>query len=207
MARAGTGIIPARAGFTRPRNGGGRRVQDHPRSRGVYLSARVPVRTEHGSSPLARGLRPDHAKIPRPTRIIPARAGFTLTRTQITPGPQDHPRSRGVYRICATAPITGTGSSPLARGLLSGAINTILAARIIPARAGFTYGRPGHRRGSRDHPRSRGVYWRSRISRRTRTGSSPLARGLHTHGRALANIHGIIPARAGFTSSGARSRS
>ena len=73
--------------------------------------------------------------------------------------------------------------------------------RIIPARAGFTTAcnRAGAWR--RDHPRSRGVYpGRSRPSS-TRSGSSPLARGLQVAAGWGFILVGIIPARAGFTPS------
>ena len=50
-----------------------------------------------------------------------------------------------------------------------------------------------------DHPRSRGVYFWRRSQYRTRTGSSPLARGLRERGRPRGLAHRIIPARAGFT--------
>ena len=56
--------------------------------------------------------------------------------------------------------------------------------RIIPARAGFTPGRPGPLSPGRDHPRSRGVYTATTPGREARRGSSPLARGLpviHDH--------------------------
>ena len=51
------GIIPARAGFTRPTACRRRPAWDHPRSRGVYRTAGHPVAVIPGSSPLARGLR------------------------------------------------------------------------------------------------------------------------------------------------------
>ena len=91
------GIIPARAGFTdhRPARSRGRR--DHPRSRGVYISAYDELMSTLGSSPLARGLRVLTAKVPGLGRIIPARAGFT-------------------EQLPITL-IADWGSSPLARGL------------------------------------------------------------------------------------------
>ena len=52
-----SGIIPARAGFTRPRFSESARSRDHPRSRGVYNSCEITLRIVLGSSPLARGLR------------------------------------------------------------------------------------------------------------------------------------------------------
>ena len=54
--RCGRGIIPARAGFTVCGSAYGGHVGDHPRSRGVYLSAFADGRISWGSSPLARGL-------------------------------------------------------------------------------------------------------------------------------------------------------
>ena len=51
------GIIPARAGFTRPASPRRPTTPDHPRSRGVYAVPRVLPGFSGGSSPLARGLR------------------------------------------------------------------------------------------------------------------------------------------------------
>ena len=91
-------------------------------------------------------------------RIIPARAGFTRPERSPPTWGADHPRSRGVYAVTLSGRTTSMGSSPLARGLLQVRAVPGLGVGIIPARAGFT-GRlvPG-RSGSRDHPRSRGVY-------------------------------------------------
>mgnify|MGYP001673488441 CR=1 FL=1 len=51
-----------------------------------------------GSSPLARGL-PLLVHTPGlASRIIPARAGFTVSRSPRAVPARDHPRSRGVYR-------------------------------------------------------------------------------------------------------------
>ena len=53
---------------------------------------------------------------------------------------------------------------------------------------------------ARDHPRSRGVYSTPCPPSGGRPGSSPLARGLHATDATVADDAGIIPARAGFTS-------
>ena len=50
-----------------------------------------------------------------------------------------------------------------------------------------------------DHPRSRGVYAGVGSGGRGRSGSSPLARGLHIVREAIRDWARIIPARAGFT--------
>ena len=132
-----------------------------------------------GSSPLARGLRGAERPRGSAARIIPARAGFTGTLNQHSPG-------RG-------------GSSPLARGLRRDRSGDVRRLRIIPARAGFTAPPPTHPGGSRDHPRSRGVYSLCIYVYAAGDGSSPLARGLR-HGEGRDHRRGrIIPARAGFT--------
>ena len=152
------GIIPARAGFTRPRPGAPSRRRDHPRSRGVYRTGAGGSSSWPGSSPLARGLPPTTPPARGPAGIIPARAGFTCPSSPAASPEKDHPRSRGVYAGCLPAGRTRGGSSPLARGLLPGNYPPDGGTRIIPARAGFTGRRIQHHLLARDHPRSRGVY-------------------------------------------------
>ena len=113
--------------------------------------------------------------------------------------PLDHPRSRGVYTAGDLAIAAETGSSPLARGLHSGNPHTRQCVRIIPARAGFTRYLWTDFDRYEDHPRSRGVYSEPPAHHRSRTGSSPLARGLLHNIREQLAQAGIIPARAGFT--------
>ena len=152
------GIIPARAGFTRPmtrlRSGRG----DHPRSRGVYSGDAPTPSPRTGSSPLARGLPIKRGDALRSIRIIPARAGFTLIMTVYAFPAEDHPRSRGVYVSPRRAIPPTLGSSPLARGLPRASAVSVISVGIIPARAGFTNGRRILLGQLRDHPRSRGVY-------------------------------------------------
>ena len=155
---------------------------DHPRSRGVYLSCAVSTTSLTGSSPLARGLL--------------SICVFLSVRFR------DHPRSRGVYGSFGHSLLWPTGSSPLARGLLERPNDPRPRRGIIPARAGFTVKTRSVARQLRDHPRSRGVYGSSPETRTYNSGSSPLARGLLLYGLAMGRRHGIIPARAGFTSAG-----
>ena len=93
------------------------------------------------------------------------------------------------------------GSSPLARGLLPGAACHWHGRGIIPARAGFTPTEEESWGGCTDHPRSRGVYSGRRRRIGVTCGSSPLARGLHFCPPVVDSLDGIIPARAGFTTS------
>ena len=75
------GIIPARAGFTADSPAGVRGDEDHPRSRGVYMTSPTWNPPWGGSSPLARGLPGRGRRHPHRRRIIPARAGFTEIAT------------------------------------------------------------------------------------------------------------------------------
>ena len=173
--------------------------RDHPRSRGVYRVRRVDDGHRPGSSPLARGL-PRRAAVGHGGRgIIPARAGFTDTRTDTLEGAADHPRSRGVYPRRSRQRRLERGSSPLARGLLERHMGRGQRLRIIPARAGFTGTNQNDFRCETDHPRSRGVYRLRGVRRWQGDGSSPLARGLPFISRPRTILGGIIPARAGFT--------
>ena len=152
-----------------------------------------------GSSPLARGLQTQPGRPHPRARIIPARAGFTPLSAVSAPSATDHPRSRGVYSAYASSVHSSSGSSPLARGLLTTRLTHCVRVRIIPARAGFTYiGRYVGLKGA-DHPRSRGVYVRVIVEQPRRRGSSPLARGLRVAQGIVSITARIIPARAGFT--------
>ena len=183
---ARTRIIPARAGFTHPYSRNIALLEDHPRSRGVYVRESSGSMLIGGSSPLARGLRADAYSQRARRGIIPARAGFTPSSGTSPRSKWDHPRSRGVYaRMC---------------------ILQIFHRGIIPARAGFTIPR-GHRlRRHGDHPRSRGVYLTARVFEVVSVGSSPLARGLPHPLLPIASRARIIPARAGFTNRLPRAR-
>ena len=131
-------IIPARAGFTDQREDPGRAAQDHPRSRGVYGDDGEVRDVAYGSSPLARGLQPEHGARLRLNGIIPARAGFTPFSSAFLMTMRDHPRSRGVYENFYTPIHYADGSSPLARGLRVTFSRAPGNIGIIPARAGFT---------------------------------------------------------------------
>ena len=194
------GIIPARAGFTEKRAASAARTPDHPRSRGVYQNLHVIVFLPEGSSPLARGLLHIHPGDGPILRIIPARAGFTAQPRKEPGRWTDHPRSRGVYVCLCCCVCVRVGSSPLARGLRVDVVVVGGRMGIIPARAGFTIGVFQALEPNWDHPRSRGVYDGSPAVERFQSGSSPLARGLHADGTGGPGGRGIIPARAGFTS-------
>ena len=194
-----SGIIPARAGFTRPLEALTRSSQDHPRSRGVYSRPLRALISIQGSSPLARGLLGATREGQKVVRIIPARAGFTDVSPDLMIESADHPRSRGVYQQYVLLIHWNRGSSPLARGLRIACERLRIGIGIIPARAGFTPGSGRPLRHQGDHPRSRGVYRRATGLPPAPHGSSPLARGLRALGFHPDSWVRIIPARAGFT--------
>ena len=132
-------------------------------------------------------------------RIIPARAGSTFISIILVLTASDHPRSRGVYSRDLVVRDAEPGSSPLARGLLSPCESIFDGERIIPARAGSTSMVDKGSISTRDHPRSRGVYFSPGESSTPFVGSSPLARGLRDVCRCRGVVLGIIPARAGST--------
>ena len=72
---------------------------------------------------------------------------------------------------------------------------------LIPARAGNTDTMFLARSPMRAHPRSRGEHACVELSRASREGSSPLARGTHALIARAEAREGLIPARAGNTSS------
>ena len=75
-------IIPARAGFTILVPAPERGNTDHPRTRGVYYITFNDFPKAEGSSPHARGLPTGLYKFDSGGRIIPARAGFTWSRSR-----------------------------------------------------------------------------------------------------------------------------
>ena len=193
------GIIPARAGFTIACFGTPKLSPDHPRSCGVYTTRPRSEPQPGGSSPLVRGLLfPGRPRLAA-RGIIPARAGFTCPSDCAENTRQDHPRSCGVYPLHPLGGGDPPGSSPLVRGLLGPADRGPGRRRIIPARAGFTTSEGEEFVGRADHPRSCGVYLKTKPAKVPAIGSSPLVRGLHEIEIIRGRIARIIPARAGFT--------
>ena len=170
-------LIPARAGNTAASSAAGSASSAHPRSRGEHADCTGVSRLVFGSSPLARGTQPTITCIIAGFRLIPARAGNTLSGATSPRSAAAHPRSRGEHKLNDSCVHCWHGSSPLARGTPEGESDSSPVVRLIPARAGNT----GlvHARVTRAtaHPRSRGEHYRSGAGLPRRRGSSPLARG------------------------------
>ena len=152
-----------------------------------------------GSSPLARGTPRDRARRTGRGRFIPARAGNTCGSRNTASRPAVHPRSRGEHPALSRDRSMRVGSSPLARGTLLWSLASPPPVRFIPARAGNTSAAGWTRTASAVHPRSRGEHGTPTSSRRTGSGSSPLARGTRRHPRRAPDRDRFIPARAGNT--------
>ena len=152
------GIIPACAGST----GSQRRVRacagDHPRMRGEHKDSSSPSTPSAGSSPHARGARPQNLTCACEDGIIPACAGSTLMATYVAAFSGDHPRMRGEHWRCGLGNGYFSGSSPHARGAQVPHHQDTTRGGIIPACAGSTRTatHPGHT--GRDHPRMRGEH-------------------------------------------------
>ena len=117
--RVVSGLIPAHAGNTLKSTHCMALTRAHPCSRGEHVLAETRGEGSYGSSPLARGtchsVRPSRCS----PRLIPARAGNTLSVLARTRLSTAHPRSRGEHFSWITKNRHRVGSSPLARGTCS----------------------------------------------------------------------------------------
>ena len=152
-----------------------------------------------GSSPLTRGKLLTGESYGRAEWLIPAHAGKTARPSKRRTNGRAHPRSRGENAVFRAHDETDQGSSPLTRGKPSPGPFRGVAARLIPAHAGKTYGWSDPAMAARAHPRSRGEnLLHDRVSA-AGGGSSPLTRGKHLQPRDCVTVHRLIPAHAGKT--------
>ncbi len=199
---SGVRIIPAHAGSTQAVTTGGGPNGDHPRSRGEHADGDRVEFAYLGSSPLTRGAPVIITSAHPYTRIIPAHAGSTFSRTSTTPNVPDHPRSRGEHLLSFISHLHNTGSSPLTRGARVQWRRSCHPSGIIPAHAGSTRWQSSTRSPQPDHPRSRGEHRLAWWWFRCQWGSSPLTRGARYRHQADIMGWGIIPAHAGSTLTG-----
>ena len=141
------------------------------------MSWSVVAVTATGSSPPARG-----TVLPGPLcagleRFIPACAGNGRRGITGHPTRSVHPRLRGERNGRCSITNPGAGSSPPARGTVQAGPQSLGTSRFIPACAGN--GMPAETGSGMQpvHPRLRGERFRFARARRTRSGSSPPARG------------------------------
>ena len=192
-------LIPARAGNTMHNALTREKATAHPRSRGEHVDRAVSHRVFPGSSPLARGTRGTAGVLRRRLRLIPARAGNTVSGGTAGSSNKAHPRSRGEHARKHGHRRPPGGSSPLARGTHPHAGTLRTRSRLIPARAGNTVGVPESTCRASAHPRSRGEHPVADSARNISRGSSPLARGTPLTPCRKTQPFRLIPARAGNT--------
>mgnify|MGYP000910733686 CR=1 FL=1 len=176
----------------------------HPRAGGENLSHLNVLTLRLGSSPRGRGKRPGVVDRDLNPRLIPARAGKT-----VSPPPQDrqapaHPRAGGENfgrRTWGTSP---AGSSPRGRGKRWQPRPGASERRLIPARAGKTRGVHVCAWRGAAHPRAGGENDPHVIGLEQGRGSSPRGRGKHALQLRPALVARLIPARAGKTEQKAR---
>ena len=149
----------------------------HPRSRGEHFFKRPGGIFHAGSSPLARGTLHERRRVRKLHRLIPARAGNTISMSKTPGGGLAHPRSRGEHLDSLVACLHQVGSSPLARGTHHGNLHPAHGPGLTPARAGNTGAGAVSDGGLGAHPRSRGEHAGLTATTSGNTGSSPLARG------------------------------
>ena len=198
------GLIPARAGSTPTFRYTAAGSRAHPRPCGEHTHTLILCFRAGGSSPPVRGApHIAHASLPV-LGLIPARAGSTQrhTATEVLSGA--HPRPCGEHRLFPPIRAVPRGSSPPVRGApeMSPLVRT--QEGLIPARAGSTSTCQLFDLSGRAHPRPCGEHMSDSASRRAVEGSSPPVRGAPVEDVANAAGHGLIPARAGSTSSGLR---
>ena len=160
-----------------------------------------------GSSPRGRGKRAGRAR-PRVARgLIPAWAGKTNLAVHSFLAHGAHPRVGGENPDVKTGSGLPVGSSPRGRGKPSCTGRRTRWAGLIPAWAGKT-GRTSRATASaRAHPRVGGENGLLGVNQVVSGGSSPRGRGKPGHGHRPRRPPRLIPAWAGKTCSGPRTRS
>ena len=191
--------IPAHAGQTVSPRIQTTCPSDHPRACGANIEHLERQQRKYGSSPRVRGKLRGQPKPASPHRIIPARAGQTLSSFLRMCWDSDHPRACGANASYGYRGGCLRGSSPRVRGKQREGAELRLSGRIIPARAGQTARRSTRRRTSPDHPRACGANAYAEAHSKNHTGSSPRVRGKRSVRFGRSRVGRIIPARAGQT--------
>ena len=174
---AGSRIIPAHAGNSRPGSSSSASTADHPRACGELWSSDALKLADTGSSPRMRGTRDGKRPHGLGRRIIPAHAGNSCLAPSGSRRASDHPRACGELAGRSQSFAPHPGSSPRMRG--------------TPGRAGL------FPRLWSDHPRACGELAAVLMPGARAAGSSPRMRGTRRSGSGDALGRRIIPAHAG----------
>ena len=177
------GLIPARAGSTRPRKRASYLHWAHPRPCGEHLDPTLKNVSAAGSSPPVRGAPAGDRSTRSDQGLIPARAGSTLARRCSRARLRAHPRPCGEHRAACVWKSRIMGSSPPVRGARVACVLLRLRRGLIPARAGSTPPSESENSPARAHPRPCGEHYRGPFMVAVSGGSSPPVRG------ALRRVH------------------
>ena len=154
-----------------------------------------------GSSPRGRGKHGVQVARSFCERLIPARAGKTVTGRASSARHGAHPRAGGENRYVRVAAIACMGSSPRGRGKQRRLFRAPLPRRLIPARAGKTDAANDEGVCWPAHPRAGGENVKVRVLTPYEGGSSPRGRGKQKADAEALKQFRLIPARAGKTRS------
>ena len=193
------GLIPARAGKTAGTGGRSPSGASHPRAGGENYREAGTQLLDAGSSPRGRGKRAPTKPPPRPTRLIPARAGKTHRGPRRGHCGKAHPRAGGENRITRKTRVTARGSSPRGRGKRKPPRRRGRLGRLIPTRAGKTEGSNDLGGSTQAHPRAGGENDTPTRFAAHVPGSSPRGRGKPVGTCRKSSARRLIPARAGKT--------
>ena len=131
-------LIPAWAEKTAAAPGPESQPRAHPRAGGENVAAASTWGGNAGSSPHGRGKRNQPRRAHPAGRLIPARAGKTITRTSSRSRRRAHPRAGGENPLTWRESRNVGGSSPRGRRKRRSQMPRPLSLRLIPARAGKT---------------------------------------------------------------------
>ena len=138
MLESGTGLIPAHAGKTTPRQVRRPWRTAHPRACGENASPELRKAGGAGSSPRMRGKPARRSRSSTSAGLIPAHAGKTSVVSFLSDGNRAHPRACGENEILTAEDLNAQGSSPRMRGKPSTTYQRMCATGLIPAHAGKT---------------------------------------------------------------------
>ena len=167
------------------------------------MRATVTAGVAFGSSPRVRGKAARRRSAPCRGRLIPARAGKTPSPPSSRTRARAHPRACGENLDQAVADASPYGSSPRVRGKRTEDLGGDHPGGLIPARAGKTCSDSTWSRLPGAHPRACGENSIEDARCMSGSGSSPRVRGKLRARRHPQRRAGLIPARAGKTSTSA----
>ena len=173
--------------------------RDHPRTRGEYRSRFRSRSRSRGSPPHTRGILKDSQRSYTPMGITPAHAGNTQRNLLLQAARWDYPRTRGEYVQTMVLGADNKGSPPHTRGIHFVEKSRPVSLGITPAHAGNTQWNIHEDRENRDHPRTRGEYFRFSLRTSDVSGSPPHTRGIPGMPGRSRSYPGITPAHAGNT--------